>query len=221
VTYSPRVSKVDLVDPDEHDGNPTSNFTRVTTPLRRSIVTIQTSDDQMGDTHTDGTSDENGLATKLIDVKDGRDSGEHEQDTTNATGQERACVASQTQVLENESGVVQDGVNTRPCVLKSVGEQRGSDERIPTLLEDHGENGDKNSLAKGLVGKQGGVVVESKLEVVTEASRLELGEFRSRSVDFEHVLGLDFEELELYNLAIFGCSSEAGKDIQCLVITVV
>jgi hypothetical protein len=89
------------------------------------------------------------------------------------------------------------------------------------LLEDHGENGDKDSLAKRLVGKQGGVVVESELEVVREASGLELRELGSRSVDFEHVLSLDFEELELYNLAIFGCPSEAGKDIQCLVITVV
>jgi hypothetical protein len=89
------------------------------------------------------------------------------------------------------------------------------------LLEDHGEDGDKDSLAKGLVSEQGGVVVESKLEVVAEASGLELRELGSRSVDLEHVLGLDFKELELYNLAIFGCSSEAGKDIQCLVVTVV
>jgi hypothetical protein len=102
-----------------------------------------------------------------------------------------------------------------------VGEQRGSDEWRPTLLEDHGEDSDKNSLAKGLVGEQGGIVVKSKLEVVAEASGLELRELGSRSVDLEHVLGLNLEELELYNLAIFGCSSEAGKDIQCLVITVV
>jgi hypothetical protein len=80
-------------------------------------VTVQTSDNQMRDTHTEGTDNENGLATKLIDVKNGRDSGEHEQDTTNATSQKRTCVASQTQVLEDESGVVQNSVDTRPCVL--------------------------------------------------------------------------------------------------------
>jgi hypothetical protein len=89
------------------------------------------------------------------------------------------------------------------------------------LLEDHGENGDKDSLAKRLVGKQGGVVVESELEVVREASGLELRELGSRSVDFEHVLGLDLEELKLYNLAVLGCSSEVGKNIQSLVLTVV
>jgi hypothetical protein len=94
------------------------------------------------------------LATKLIDVKNGRDSGEHEQDTTNATSQKRTCVTSQTQVLEDESGVVQNSIDTRPCVLKSVRKQLGRDGRRPTLLEDHGEDGDKDSLAKGLVGEQ-------------------------------------------------------------------
>lgn len=121
MTHSPRVSKVDLIDPDERDGNPTSSFARGTTPLRRSIVTVQTSDNQMRDTHTEGTNDENGLATKLIDVKNGRDSGEHEQDTTDTTGEKRTRVASQTQVLENESGVVQNSVNARPYVWKLVG----------------------------------------------------------------------------------------------------
>jgi hypothetical protein len=89
------------------------------------------------------------------------------------------------------------------------------------LLENHGEDGDKDSLAQRLVGEQGGVVVESKLEVVAETSGLELRELCSRSVDFEHVLGLDFEELELYDLAVLGCSSEVGKDVQSFVLTAV
>jgi hypothetical protein len=89
------------------------------------------------------------------------------------------------------------------------------------LLEDHGEDGDKDSLAEGSVGEEGGVVVESKLEVVAEASGLELRELCSRSVDFEHVLGLDFEEFELYDLAVLGCSSEVGENVQSFVFTVV
>ena len=88
-------------------------------------------------------------------------------------------------------------------------------------MEDHGEDGDEDSLAKRFVGKQGGVIVESELEVVREASGLELRELGSRSVDFEHVLGLDLEELKLYDLAVLGRSSEVGEDVQSLVLTVV
>jgi hypothetical protein len=39
-TGSPRVSKVDLVDPDECYGNPTSSFACATLPFGRSVVTI-------------------------------------------------------------------------------------------------------------------------------------------------------------------------------------
>jgi hypothetical protein len=172
-------------------------------------------------THTDGTSDEDGLTTKLIDVEDSRDCGEHEQDTTNTTGQKRTCVASQTQVLEDESGVVQNSVDTRPCTSKSVRTSQRDRRLRLTLLEDHGEDGDKDSLAQRPVGEQRGVVVESKLKVVAEASGLELRELGSRSINFEHVLGLDFEELELYDLAVFGCSSEVGENVQGFVLTIV
>ena len=175
----------------------------------------------MRNTHADGTSDEDGLATKLINVKNSRDGGEHEQDTTDTTSQERGGVASQTQVLEDESGVVQDSVDTRPCASKSVRKTQHNEQCGLTLLEDHGEDSDKDSLAERLVSEQGGVVVESKLEVVREASGLELRELGSRSVDFEHVLGLDLEELKLYDLAVLGRSSEVGEDVQSLVLTVV
>jgi hypothetical protein len=184
-------------------------------------VTVQTSDNDVRDTHAQGAGNEDGLATKLIDIEDGGDRGEHEQDTTNTTGQKRSGVASQTQVLEDESGVVENSVDTRPYTSKSVRITWHDRQRRLTLLEDHGEDGDKDSLAQRLVCKQGGVVVESKLEVVREASRLELRELGPRSVDFEHVLSLDLEELELYDLAVLGRSSKVGKDIQSLVLTVV
>lgn len=88
-------------------------------------------------------------------------------------------------------------------------------------MEDHGEDGDKDSLAKRFVGEQRGVVVESKLKVVHEAAGLELRELGSRSVDLEHVLGLDLEVLQLHNLAISWCSSEVGEDVQSFILTVV
>lgn len=113
-TYSPRVSKVDLVDPNKDDGDPTSST--MAHPVCRSVGAVKSSDNNMRDTHADGTSDKNGLTTKLINVKNGRDGGKHEQDTANTTGQKRAGVASQVQVLEDESGVVQNGVDTGPCI---------------------------------------------------------------------------------------------------------
>lgn len=45
-----------------------------------------------------------------------------------------------------------------------------------TLLENHSEDGNEDSLAEGLVGEQRSVIVESELQVVHEASRLELRE---------------------------------------------
>lgn len=114
VTHSPRVSKVDLIDPDEYNGNPTSGFTSTAGPAAGSEVTVQSSDDDVRNTHTDGTGDEDGLAAKLIDVKDSRDGGEHEQDTTDTTSKKRSGVASQTQGLEDESSVVQNSVDTGP-----------------------------------------------------------------------------------------------------------
>lgn len=179
MTHSPRISKVDLVDPNEYNGDPTSSFSSRSLPFRGSIGTIETSDNDVRNTHADGTSDEDGLATKLINVKNSRDGGEHEQDTTDTTSQERGGVASQTQVLEDESGVVQDSVDTRPCASKSVRKTQHNEQCGLTLLEDHGENSDKDSLAERLVSEQGGVVVESKLEVVREASGLVLRELRS------------------------------------------
>jgi hypothetical protein len=83
-------------------------------------VTVQPSDNNVRDTHAEGAGDEDGLATKLVNVEDGGNGGEHEQDTTNTTGQKRSGVASQTQVLEDESGVVENSVDTRPCTSKSV-----------------------------------------------------------------------------------------------------
>lgn len=221
VTHSPRVSEVDLVDPDENNGDPTSDCTLVTCPARRSKVTVQSGDDDVRNTHADGTSNEDRLATKLIDVQDSRDGGEHEQDTTNTTGQERTCVASQVQVLEDERSVVQNSVDTRPCALQSVWGSLATDGCRRTLLEDHGEDGDEDPLAKRLVGEQGSIVVKSELEVVREASGLELRELCSRSVDLEHVLRLDLQELKLHDLAISWCSSEVGKDVQSFVLTVV
>ena len=113
-TYSPRVSKVDLIDPDENDSDPSGSCTSFGLPFGRSKGAVKSSDDNVRDTHANGTSDEDGLATKLINVEDGRDGGEHKQDTADTTGQKRSGVASQTQVLEDESGVVQNSVDSRP-----------------------------------------------------------------------------------------------------------
>jgi len=115
MTHSPRVSKVDLVDPNEHNSDPTSGLACTASPVARPKVTVQSSDNDVRDTHADGTGDEDGLATKLIDVKDGRNGGEHEQDTTDTTSQKRSGVAGQAQILEDESGVVQNSVDARPC----------------------------------------------------------------------------------------------------------
>lgn len=83
----------------------------------------------------------------------------------------------------------------------------------PTLLENHGEDGDKDSLSQRLVGEQTSIIVQSEQEVILESSGLILRELCSRSVDFKHVLCLDLEELKLYNLAILWGSSDVGEHL--------
>ena len=82
-----------------------------------------------------------------------------------------------------------------------------------TLLENHGKDGDEDSLTKRLVSEQRGIIVQSKSEVIHEASGLILWKLGSRSIDFEHVLRLDLEKLKLHNLALFGASSNVGQDL--------
>jgi hypothetical protein len=56
----------------------------------------------MAYTHTDGTSDEDWLPSKLIDIQHGRDGGKEKQDSTNAACKQGSGVTSQAQVRENE-----------------------------------------------------------------------------------------------------------------------
>lgn len=113
LTHSPRVAKVDLVNPHEDHSYPARG--RFSFPSGRSVSAVQTGDNDVRNSHADSTRDEDGLATKLINVENGGNSGKHKKNTTNSTSQERCCVASETQVLEDEGGIVQDGVDTGPC----------------------------------------------------------------------------------------------------------
>ena len=100
-------------------------------------------------------------------------------------------------------------------------ERTASFDVVLTLLENHSKNCDEDSLAKRLVGEQRSIIIKPKPEVVHEASRLVLRKFGSRSVDFEHMLCLDLEELKLDNLALLGASSNVGQDLQSLIFTII
>lgn len=81
---SPRVAEEDDEDPDHHHGSPTG------TDVVRPVVLERrhdTGDDQMAHTHTDGATDQDGLTPKLVNVHDGRESGDPHDNADDAGSQ--------------------------------------------------------------------------------------------------------------------------------------
>jgi len=74
---SPRVAEEDDEDPDHDDGRPAGTGVRGPVVLEGSH---DAGDDEMAHTHTDGAADQDGLASELVDVHDGRDGGEPHDD---------------------------------------------------------------------------------------------------------------------------------------------
>lgn len=70
----------------------------------------------MGNTHANSASDQHGFASPAIHEQDCRDRREKEQYTADATGEKRGCITSESEVLEDEGRIVEDGVDSRPLI---------------------------------------------------------------------------------------------------------
>lgn len=99
VTYAPGVAKVDLVNPNKNDGNPSSSL--VGSPV---LVEgpIQSRDNDMRDTHAESTGNQDGLASELVNIQDGGDGGKEHENTADTASKQRGGVSREAQILEDE-----------------------------------------------------------------------------------------------------------------------
>lgn len=82
-THAPGVAKVNLINPHEDDGDPSSSF--MGCPVL-AVSSIQSRHYDMGDTHTHSTGNQDGLASELVNVQDGRDGGKEHENAANTAG---------------------------------------------------------------------------------------------------------------------------------------
>lgn len=82
-TYTPRIPKINFIDPNKNNRNPTSHRMRLPT---RTETAIQRCDDNVRDAHSDGSDYKDWLTPELVDVEDGWDGGEEHEDTADAAG---------------------------------------------------------------------------------------------------------------------------------------
>lgn len=99
MTYAPGVTKVDLINPHKNDGNPAGSFMGCPVLAEGSI---QSGNNNMRNTHPNSTSNQDGLAPKLINVQNGRDSGKEHEDTADTTSKQGSGVSRETEILEDE-----------------------------------------------------------------------------------------------------------------------
>ena len=122
-SYAPGITEVYLVDPDKDNSNPSSSLVGWPIVTKRSV---ETSDNEVGDTHSQGSSNQNGLSAEPVDVQYCRDCRGKKEDAANTTSKERCCVSSQAQIFEYECCIIQDSVYTRP--YRSISRERPSKE---------------------------------------------------------------------------------------------
>lgn len=88
-TQTPRVGKVDDEDPNENNRRPSS------CPVFAEFTLVCTDDschDEMADSHSDRTGDQDLLTSDLIDPKHSRDGEDELENTDNASSQQGGCI---------------------------------------------------------------------------------------------------------------------------------
>lgn len=181
--------------------------------------------------HTNSTDNQDRLATKLVDIHDGRNRcaepwlvvrterwggrSLQEHDNTDHTGSEqRDGVSRQAETFEDLRGVVEDGIDTGPIQrLAHLRHKIWTCGRIQSspLLEKHGQTGHDDTLEHRL-----------RLEKRTDGDELQLDSGPSRVISkvremfgdralLEERLGPDLCELKLNELVVLGQTAKLGQ----------
>lgn len=104
-------------------------------------------DNNMTGGHDEGSGDEDGLATRIIDPDDGRNRREEHDNTDDTSREQGNRITRETEVLEDRRCVIKNGVDTSP------------------LLEEHRQCTDDRAEEQGACGDKTKVVVKGELEV--------------------------------------------------------
>lgn len=106
---TPRPTKVDDEEPDHNDSRPTSSM--VSWPLVL-ILGEDDSDDEVAQTHAQGTESQSGSSSDSVNVQDGGNCGQQHGNAYHARCKKRSGVRRQTERAENLRGIVKDGIDT-------------------------------------------------------------------------------------------------------------
>lgn len=112
-TGAPGETEAGGEEPDKGTSDPTSS------DVGGPIVTASGNDDgddHVAGTHDGSTGDQGGLTSPCVNVEHSRDGGNEEDDTDDSGCKKRDGVALQTDLLEDERGVVEDEVDPRPLL---------------------------------------------------------------------------------------------------------
>ena len=197
---SPGVTEEDDEEPDHDASSPTGALVAWPVVLEAGD---DTGDDEMAGGHADGTADEDGLTTQLVDVHDGGDGGEEHDDSDDTCGEQVDRVARQAETREDGRRIVQDGVDTSP------------------LLEEHGKCGNSDALEHAPGGEQTTDSNKLELEDGHSAHVLEMREVLCKRLLLEQTLGADLGVLELDEFVVGRQVSEAGENTTGFVLAVV
>lgn len=110
---TPGVGEVDSEEPDEDDGNPTLGNGKMLVLVPLGFVdTLNGSDDDVADEHTNSTGNQESLTTKSVQEEDGRKSEDDLQDTSNTGSEKISGSGRETERLEDLRSIVQNSVDT-------------------------------------------------------------------------------------------------------------
>lgn len=200
-TWSPGVTKVDNEEPDHGDGSPSSSLVGVPSVLE---LTEDDSNDEMAKSHTDGTGDENWLATSFVDPKNSWNSGDEHDDTDDTGRKEGGGVGILTELLENAWCVVENSVDTSE------------------LLEEHSDGGNNHTLEHWPGGEERTKVESLKLDGSSPVATLrKLWELALQSALLEEGLRLNLKEFERNELVVLWKGTKGSESVDGILLTTV
>lgn len=82
-THAPGVAKVDLINPHEDYGDPSSGF--MGGPVL-TVSAVQSRHNDMGNAHSHSASNQDGLASELVNVQDGWNGGKEHENAADTAG---------------------------------------------------------------------------------------------------------------------------------------
>lgn len=189
---TPGVGEVDSEEPDEDNGNPTLSNGEMLVLVPLGLVdTLNGSDDDVADEHTNSADNQESLTTELVQEEDGRKSEEDLQDTSDTGSEEISGSGRETERLEDLRSIVQNSVDTSELLANH--HTTSQDDTLEHVRSEEGLPGSKET---------------------TTADQLSFGFF------VEHNGSLDFQELSSEERVLGVEAAESAEGVTGFILTV-